>query len=183
MSSQDEFFDGMKGQVDPQEWVDSAEFFINIRRRPEPPPPEEQEKTAGFGDAAKAFGRTAFETIKRNDPTKVLEGATSSKAHALAALTGAALFAGGTMLLNRGKKELGGKSQIEHDLSKKVDEQNKQPEEGLSFERKALRHITSFGVDLARLSRQHPVRAGMMAAIPGAKSGLMLLNKLHGKGK
>jgi hypothetical protein len=175
MRHEDDFFSGMKGDIDSKEWADRAEFFISSRRP--------KEKTASAANALKGAGRVAFETIKRIDPTRLVKDMTTSPDALIGGLLGAGLVGVGTTLVNKGKLEFGGKSQIEHELSKQVKEDRKKSEEDSSFSQKAGRHITSFSADIARLARQHPVRAGLLAAIPGAKMGLKVINALHGKGK
>lgn len=175
MDSEDTFFDGMKNDRDKmQEWVDAAHFFVEIRQ---PREPEPTEKTAVD---AKQIGRGALTALQRLDRTGVAK-AMSSKPGAIAGLAGGALFGVGTALASRGKEELGGKSRLEHSLAEEKASRDAGPEP-TGFAGKLRGNISDFNASLASTARKHPVKAGLLAALGGAKAGTTLLNIFTKKG-
>lgn len=132
------------------------------------------EKTAGLRDAAQAM----YGMASKVDGSGIVD-ALGSKGGRIAALGGAALFGIGTALASRGKKELGGKSQVEHEMAQEKAERHSKPEpEG--FGRKLLNNVSDFNADLASTARKHPVKAGLVGALGGAKAGVEI-HKLLGK--
>lgn len=180
MSADDDFYSGIKSDKDKmKEWVDSAEFFIDIRR-----PREDQQygydlETEKVAVNAKAVGEIALSALHRIDRTG-LSKAMSTKPGAIAGLTGAALFGIGTALSSRGKKELGGKSRLENALAESKAKRDSEPEPK-SFSGKVGNHFSDLSASFASTARKHPIKAGLTAAFGGAKAGTTLLSKFAGK--
>lgn len=179
MSSNDDFFDGMKSDKDrDKEWTDAAEYFVKLRREPEAEIQPLPEKTASVGEKA----RMAFNAVKNVDPTGILPVATHSRAGLATALGGGALMGLGAGLMNRGKKELGGQSSLEHSLheSKKQRDESPPPE---SFSGKMRNNFSDLLAGMATTARKHPVKAGIFAGIGGAGIASKGFQLLHGKAK
>jgi hypothetical protein len=177
MSTNDDFLDGLKSDQDrTKEWTDAAQFFYDIRRGA----PEEieplPEKTAGLKDMGKAVAGVAGKI----DPTGLVNAMGKGPQHRIAALGGAALFGAGTALASRGKKEYGGESGLEHALKADQKQRHSQPEPK-GFVGKMRNNFSDFTTGLATTARKHPVAAGAMGALGGAKAGTYFLSKLTGK--
>lgn len=178
MSSSDDFFGGLKSDKDKvKEWTDAAQFFVDIRRgEPEPVEPlPELEKDAGVREVA----RSAAGIAKRFDPTG-LANSLGTKDARIAAGIGAGAFGTGVALSSRGKKSLGGQSQLEHSLHEAKKERDAAPAPK-SFMGKMRNNFGDFSAGLATTARKHPVAAGAMGALGGAKAGVGLLSKLTRK--
>lgn len=182
MSSNDDFFGGLKSDKDKtKEWTDAAQFYVDIRRSPEPeviePLPQEQEKTASPN--LRAVGQAILSAGKKMDPTGLAKSM-SSRPGLIAGLGGAALFGAGTALMSRGKKELGGESKLEHNLMDAKAERDAKPEPK-SFTGKVRGHVADLSAGLASTARKHPLKAGLIGALGGAKAGTGILSLLTRK--
>lgn len=165
------FVSGLKSDEDrTKEWTDAAQFYIDIRRTQEPEPELEKEASTA---------QRALHTVARMDPTGILTPMIASKTHRIAGLAGGALFGLGTALASRGKKEFGGQSKLEHTLQEEKAKRAKQPEPP-SFAGKVRDGFRDLSANLATASRKHPIAAGAVGAIGGAKAGIGLM-RLMGK--
>lgn len=175
----DDFFSGMKSEKDrAEEWAASAQFFVDIRRTNEPEvvePLPETEKLAGFREV----GQAILSGAKKADPTGLTKSM-ATKPGAIAGLAGGALFGLGTALSSRGKKELGGKSGVEDYLMKAKEERDKQPEPK-SLRGKLFNNFADLSTGIASTARKHPVAAGAVGAVGGAKLFTGLLGSLSRK--
>lgn len=126
-----------------------------------------------------SIGKTVFEGIKRYEPTGLAK-AMSTKPGLIAGLAGGALFGLGVGLGARGKKELGGQSPLEHSMAQDKAMRDASPEPK-GFAGKLLNNFKDLSAGLASTARKHPVKAGLVGSIGGAKAGTQLL-KLFRKG-
>lgn len=170
MGASEDFFDGMKSDRDrTQEWTDAAQFFVDIRRSPEPEiQPLEKEASVGS---------TALGILGKIDRTGTVNAMRSSKPAMIAGLVGAGVFGTGMALASRGKKELGGKSGVEHYLAESKKVRDKEPEPP-SFSGKVTNNLADFATENASIARKHPVKAGLVAGLGGAAAGSALFSAL-----
>jgi len=94
----------------------------------------------------------------------------------------AALLGGGTYLSSRPKKELGGKSSAEASLEDAVRGIKERGEANSGFLSKLRNRQTKFNYELAKLFREHPAKAALLAGVTGAATGGTLA-KLLGAGR
>ncbi len=174
MSSADDFVDGLKSEEDrAKEWADAAQFFVDIRRdrKPEEIEPEVEKVAIDL----KHLGKAAL----KYDPTGLAKSM-STKPGLAAGLGGAALFGTGMALMSRGRKELGGQSQLEHDLGEAKKKRDTSPEpKGMMG--KLRNHAADLNASLASTARKHPIKAGLLAGFGGAKAGTKLLQAFSRK--
>lgn len=186
MSSQDDFFGGMKNPADrTKEWTDAAEFYVGLKNRgaqpeevlPEPP----VEKQASLKDIG-AFASNIARTAILKEPTGTARAMASSRPALIGGLAGAALVGTGIALSSRGKKEHNGQSSLEHSLHTAKNERDRGPEPE-SFSGKIVDRFQDLNAGLATAARKHPIKAGLLGALGGAKAGAKLVGAFTGKVK
>ena len=161
-----EFLRGLKQPEDrQQEWTDSAEAFIRLRRQPAPI--DDTEKTAGMAQGAVDYAKNSVKSYLHGlkQTGTILKNPESDPYLLPTTLgTGALTYAG-----SRPMKSLDGKSAIESGLGWMADRQKEKEETGLG--QKVKNRGTEFMLGLAKAMREHPVKASLTAAL-GAPTGL-----------